>query len=75
MEPATAVVSLVTPDATTSVRVSFCNQVHFFASSDTAKDWLAQHPDAKLLPVAEAYEVGRPIIEQILAGDTSSDYG
>ncbi|KUL42559.1 organomercurial lyase MerB [Streptomyces regalis] len=73
VEPATAVVSLVTPDAPSSVRVSFCNQVRFFASADAAKDWLAEHPDAKVLPVAEAFDVGRPIIEQILAGDTASD--
>ncbi|WP_171113235.1 MULTISPECIES: organomercurial lyase MerB [Streptomyces] len=73
VEPATAVVSLVTPDAPSSVRVSFCNLVHFFASADAAKDWLAEHPDARVLPVGEAFDVGRPVIEQILAGDTSSD--
>ncbi|MBC9724993.1 organomercurial lyase MerB [Streptomyces sp. TRM68367] len=73
VEPATAVVSLVTPDAPTSVRISFCNQVHFFTSPDAAKDWLTEHPDARVLPVAEAFAVGRPIIEEILASDTSSD--
>lgn len=72
VEPATAVVSVVTPDASTSVRASFCNQVHFFTSTDAAKDWLTEHPDATVLPVADAYEVGRPIIEQILTGSTSS---
>ncbi|WP_151482142.1 organomercurial lyase MerB [Streptomyces albicerus] len=68
VEPAGAVVSVVAPDAPTSVRAAFCNQVHFFASADAAKDWLAEHPDAQVLPVADAYEVGRPIIEQILSG-------
>lgn len=72
VEPATAVVSIVTPDAPTSVRAAFCNQVHFFASTDAAKDWLAEHPDAQVLPVADAYEVGRPLIEQILAGNTQT---
>lgn len=73
VEPATAVVSLVTADVPTSMRVSFCNQVHFFAGADAAKNSLAEHPDAKILPVAEAFDVGRPIIEQILADDTASD--
>ncbi|MFG2683072.1 organomercurial lyase MerB [Streptomyces sp. NPDC048392] len=71
VEPTTAVVSLVAPDAPTTVRSSFCNQVHFFASADAAKDWLAEHPDARVLPVADAFEAGRPVIEQILAGSTS----
>lgn len=73
VEPATAVVSLVAPDAPGSVRVSFCNQAHFFAGADAAKGWLAEHPDAKVLPVAEAFDVSRPVIEQILADDTASD--
>ncbi|EHY87499.1 organomercurial lyase MerB [Saccharomonospora azurea] len=68
VEPAGAVVSLVTPDAPTSVRAAFCNQVHFFASTDAAKDWLTEHPDAQALPVTDAYDVGRPLIEQILSG-------
>ncbi|WP_225859530.1 organomercurial lyase [Streptomyces albicerus] len=54
------------------MRVSFCNQVHFFASADAAKGWLTEHPDARVLPVADAYEVGRPLIEQILAGNTQT---
>lgn len=73
VEPATAVVSLVTPDAPTSVRASFCNHVHFFASADAAKDWLTEHPDARVLPVADAYEVGRPLIEQILSGTARTE--
>jgi alkylmercury lyase len=70
VEPATAVVSVVTPDAPASVRAAFCNQVHFFASADAAKEWLTEHPDAQVVPVADAYELGRPLIEQILAGGT-----
>nr|WP_283113607.1 organomercurial lyase MerB [Streptomyces halobius] len=72
VEPATTVVSLVTPDAPASVRASFCNLVHFFTSADAAKHWLAEHPDARVLPVADAYEVGRPVIEQILSGGAGS---
>ncbi|MFH9071387.1 organomercurial lyase MerB [Streptomyces alboflavus] len=73
VEPATAVVSLVTPDAPTSVRASFCNQVHFFTSADAAKNWLAEHPDAEVLPVAEAFDVARPIVERILADSARTD--
>lgn len=69
VEPATAVVFLVTPEAPVSVRAAFCNEVHFFASADAAKGWLSEHPGAQVLPVADAYEVGRPLIEQILTGN------
>jgi alkylmercury lyase len=70
VEPATAVVSIVTPDAPASIRAAFCNQVHFFATPETAKDWLGQHPGATVVPVADAYELGRPLAERFLAGDT-----
>ena len=33
--------------------------VHFFRSPEAASTWLAQHPQAILLSLAEAYEVGR----------------
>lgn len=52
IDPATAIVSLVTPDDLTSVRAAFCNYVHFFASEQAARPWLADHPDASVLPVA-----------------------
>lgn len=67
VEPATAVVSLVARNASASIRSSFCNQVHFFTSADSAKDWLAEHPDAQVLPVADAYQAARPIIERALS--------
>ncbi|MFF8029691.1 organomercurial lyase [Streptomyces sp. NPDC007896] len=68
VEPATAVVSIVTPDAPTTARASFCNQFHFFAGvgADAAKGWLDQHPGARVLPVANGVE--RPLIEQIRSG-------
>lgn len=61
LEPATAVLSLVTPDDVTSVRSAFCNQVHFFASAEAAAPWLAQHPQATAVPVEQALAVGRPL--------------
>lgn len=72
VEPATAVVSLVTPDDLASVRSAFCNQVHFFATPDAASNWLHQHPGATVLPVAEAFQLGRPLTEKLLAGDFPS---
>ncbi len=62
VEPATAVVSLVTPEDLTSIRSAFCNQVHFFASPAAAEPWLAQHPGATVLPVEQAFELGRPLV-------------
>jgi len=68
VNPAGAVVSIVTPGETGSIRGAFCNQVHFFASADAAGPWLAEHPEASVLPVAEAFELGRPLIAQMTAG-------
>lgn len=69
VEPRSAMVSLVAPDpASTSVREAFCHQVHFFTSADTADTWLAAHPGASALPVDDAYRLGRPLIEAVLAG-------
>ncbi len=72
IEPASAVVSILTPDDLTSIRSSFCNQVHFFATPDAAKGWLGQHPGATVLPVTEAYELARPLADALLAGETPS---
>lgn len=58
VEPASAVVSLVNPEQITSIRTSFCNQVHYFTSSANAAAWLAAHPGAEVVPVAEAYRIG-----------------
>jgi alkylmercury lyase len=68
--PAEAVVSIVTPGKTASIRGAFCNQVHFFASADAAAPWLAEHPGASVLPVAEAFELGRPLVAQMAAGSS-----
>ncbi|MDX5571891.1 MULTISPECIES: organomercurial lyase MerB [Streptomyces] len=60
-EPATAVVSLVTPDDLTAVRSAFCNHVHFFASHQAATPWLTRHPEATTVPVQQALALGRPL--------------
>lgn len=66
--PADAVVSIVTPGETASIRGAFCNQVHFFANAGAARPWLAEHPGASVLPVREAFELGRPLVAQMAAG-------
>ncbi|MFI0486749.1 organomercurial lyase MerB [Actinomadura sp. 9N215] len=69
VDPAGTVVSLLTPADRASIRSSFCNQVHFFASAQVAAPWLRDHPDARVLPVAQAQRHARPLIQSLpLAG-------
>jgi alkylmercury lyase len=44
VQPATAVVSIVTPGSCSSIRTAFCNQVHYFASPAAAQSWLHLSP-------------------------------
>jgi len=54
VEPASAVVSIVPRPQSASIRASFCNHIHFFADADAAQPWLAEHPDASIVPVTDA---------------------
>jgi alkylmercury lyase len=65
VEPPEAVVSLVAPEASPNVRRVFCDYVNFFHSAEAAAGWLAEHPGATTLPVAEAYELGRRLTESV----------
>ena len=65
VEPPDAVVSLVAPEASPDVRRVFCDYVNFFYSAGVATGWLAEHPGATTLPVAEAYELGRRLTESV----------
>ncbi len=65
VDPPTAVVSIVKRAADPDVRRAFCNYVHFFSSADVATSWLAQHPDAILLPVADAFALGRRVAARL----------
>lgn len=69
LDPPTAVVSIVTPEHVASVRTEFCHLGHFFATPQAAQSWQAAHPGMSVLPVAEAYEVSRPLSDALL--DTS----
>ena len=66
VQPATAVVSIISHPGTGPVRSSFCNQVHFFASPDDAAPWLETHPGGTIMPVKEAYELGSSMAEKML---------
>ena len=62
LTPPGSVVSLVIPgqgSACDGDRKSFCNQSLFFRSRRDALRWQASSPTARLLSVAEAYQVGR----------------
>jgi len=71
LDPQTAVVSIVTPDAPASIRAAFCNHVHFFATREAAEPWLGDNPAATVVPVAEAYALGRPLAQSLLGSDTT----
>ncbi len=64
LTPASAVVSVVIPgqgSACEGDRGSFCTQSLFFRSRRDALTWQISSPNARLLSVAEAYQVGRLI--------------
>jgi alkylmercury lyase len=65
VEPPDAVVSVVAPEASPDVRRVFCDYVNFFHSAEAAARWLAEHPGATALPVAEAYQLGRRLTESV----------
>lgn len=66
VHPSTAVVSLVEPDAPGSVRSSFCNQVHYFASHADAQPWIDAHPGGEIVDVATAHRTGATMASALL---------
>jgi alkylmercury lyase len=66
--PATAVISIPGSQEmdTTRVRATTCNPGRYFATAEAANDWLTQHPDGSVLPVADAYPQLRPINSRLL---------
>ncbi len=65
VKPEEAVVSIVKSPTMENIRGSFCHHVHFFASAETAVAWLPQHPDTVLLSVAEAYQLGQMLSQEV----------
>lgn len=62
VDPSDAVVSLVLPQPGLPPRQAFCGEVHFFASVEVAQGWLAERPQAQVVPVAAAYALGNLLI-------------
>lgn len=67
VEPPEAVVSLVVPQPAENVRRVFCDLVHFFPAPQAAATWLAEHPGAVVLPVEEAFRLGRLVVRALNA--------
>lgn len=68
VRPPDAVVSVVTPREGASIRGSFCNRVHYFASEQAAQGWLAEHAEAQVMPVRDAFVLGRLLADQVSSG-------
>lgn len=68
LAPVTAVISIPDPQDLDDARVraSCCNPGLFFATAAAARDWLAQHPNGTVLPVADAYPQLQPISSLLL---------
>jgi alkylmercury lyase len=68
LSPTTAVISVPGSEEMdiTCVRASTCNPGRFFVTAEASDDWLAQHSDGTVLPVADAYTQLQPIISRLL---------
>jgi alkylmercury lyase len=66
VEPPSAVVSIVAARDVATVRSVGCNNTHFFSSPEAASRWLEKHPEATILPVEDAFRLGRLIAEGLL---------
>ena len=60
VEPASAVVSFVTPSKArceADIRGAFCRHVNFFATREAATAWQSDHGDASVFAIEQAYEL------------------
>lgn len=70
LTPADVSVSIVIPDAQSgccNVRGSFCSQVHFLSSPKAAATWASRHPDAIIVSVEDAWQLGEAIARRRLS--------
>lgn len=67
VEPDTAVVSVVPIDRAPNIRTAFCDHVHFFRSPGDAATWLAEHPGGRVLPVRDAFALGKGFADGLLS--------
>ena len=75
VEPPSAVVSLVTARDLADFRNISCNNTHFFSSPEAASRWSQKHPQATILPVEDAFRLGRLIAEGLLVISRSGEPG
>jgi len=62
LSPTDTVLSFITPDAAKvqdNVVQHFCRYVRFFASADSGRHWISEHPGTSLLSIAEAFRLGQ----------------
>lgn len=64
--PEESVVSVVVPeDLPEDIRGFYCDRVNFFKSKEVASKWLSNNDDGIILPVEEAFEYYREMINRI----------
>lgn len=66
--PSTTVVSWVRRPSGTitleTVRDAYCTFIHFFASVETASQYVAPHPELVIIPVVDVFHIGQLLWEQ-----------
>ena len=62
IEPKSAVVSFIKNIDVTNVRGTFCNNVNFFSSPETAAIWIAEHPEITFYPANDVYHAFKHIL-------------
>src|SRR5712692_4457294 len=73
-QPASAVISIVIPQPTTSglesveeIWMTFCHHIHFFSSPQAAQEWFAARgQEIAILTIEEAFELGRLTLSEVL---------
>jgi alkylmercury lyase len=72
--PASAVISIVIPQPTTSglecveeIWMTFCHHIHFFSSPQAAQEWVAARgQEIATLTIEEALRLGRLTLSEVL---------
>jgi len=68
VEPAGAVMAIIVPETSEvrcGVRHAFCDNVHFFSSSEAASEWAAERKGATILSVENAYRLGHLLLQSL----------
>jgi len=72
--PASAAISIVIPQPTTSglesveeIWMTFCHHIHFFSSPQAAQEWFAaREQEIAIFTIEEAFELGRLTLSEVL---------